>query len=281
MSVSKKTNYISYALVAILTMVCLYFIYKTVSLKQDVDRLIDYEISQGQAAENETQIAKADSLLISGNYKAALEEYKQIPNASRMHTELKKTITTRLLELETRVKITEAGNYKNEDQGLDDATMTETPTVKAFDSLAFALEKTQMQLSDVKKQMTEKVFGEYITFKSTKGNRLHYVGQVKNKMANGVGIAILDSGSRYEGEWQNGKRHGQGTFYWIDGEHYEGTYKNDLRSGQGTYYWTNGEKYVGNWEKDMRNGEGIFYASDGNVLTRGIWQDDKLVEEKN
>ena len=136
-----------------------------------------------------------------------------------------------------------------------------------------------MQLKSIKQQMITKNFGEYITFKSSKGNRLHYVGQVKNKKANGYGIAILDSGSRYEGDWKDNKRHGEGVFYWIDGQHYEGSYVDDLRSGKGTYYWINGEKYVGQWENDMRNGSGTFYGKDGNILTKGVWENDELMSE--
>jgi len=274
----KKINYISYAMVGILALVCIYFIYKTVSLKQDVDRLIDSQMAKTTSAQIGENIAKADSLLIQGNYKAALEQYEQLSNSTGLNTELRKTMTIKLLAMDKKIRREQANNTENENEPVK-STFSETPTVKAFDSLNFALEKAELQLSSVKNQMQEKIFGEYITFKSTKGNRLHYVGQVKNKKANGIGIAILDSGSRYEGEWQNNKRHGQGTFYWIDGEHYEGSYKDDLRSGQGTYYWTNGEKYVGNWEKDMRNGKGTFYGKDGKVLTSGVWKDDKLVEE--
>ena len=70
----------------------------------------------------------------------------------------------------------------------------------------------------------------------------------------------------------------EGSFYWPDGEHYEGTYRNDRRTGQGTYIWPTGEKFVGEWENDERNGEGVFYGPEGNVVARGTWKDDELVE---
>jgi len=280
MNLSKKSNYISYTVVVILALVCVYFVYKTVSLKQDVDRLIDLQMSENSAFEKQQSLAIADSLLISGNYKKALEQYQKLTNSSVVNTELRRTMTLKLLAMEKEVRKIKTADSVNGDKALEDKILEETPTIKNFDSLTFALEKAQMQLNSVKKQMKEKVFGEYLTFKSTKGNRLHYVGQVKNKKANGLGIAILDSGSRYEGEWQDNKRHGYGTFYWIDGEHYEGNYKDDLRSGKGTYYWTNGEKYVGQWDKDMRNGEGVFYGSDNKIITKGIWEDDKLIKEE-
>ncbi|MEM6515898.1 MAG: hypothetical protein AAF688_06920 [Bacteroidota bacterium] len=279
MSDTKKVNYLSYGAVAILAIVCFYFVYKTSALKADVSRLMDLQEVNNLKIESEQVISDADSLLINGKYQEALNQYEQISGSSAMDTELRKTIALKLLHLERKVKDKNLNLDANQITDLGEINVDETTNEKTFDSLNFALEKAQMQLSSIKKQMKEKVYGEYITFKSTKGNRLHYVGQVKNKKANGVGVAILDSGSRYEGEWMDNKRHGQGTFYWIDGEHYEGSYEDDLRSGQGIYYWTNGEKYVGNWDKDKRNGKGTFYGKDGKVLTSGVWEYDELIEE--
>lgn len=278
MSSLKKVNILSYTAVAILATVCIYFVYQTISLKQEVNNLLKASTNLSNI-EEEVAITQADSLLIAGNYGKALEDYQQLSSTSGLNTELRRTITTRLLAMKSQIdKLDREGSRTESDRNIRNSGDVKTST-KDIDSLNFALEKAQLQLKSVKEQMSENSFGKYITFKSTKGNRLHYVGGVKNNKANGYGIAILDSGSRYEGEWQNNKRHGQGSFYWIDGEHYEGTYKNDLRSGQGSYYWTNGEKFVGNWEMDMRNGEGTFYDKDGKVLTSGIWEDDKLVKE--
>ena len=160
-------------------------------------------------------------------------------------------------------------------------TLTSARELNSYDSLNFIIEKKQVQLNALRAQLERKSFGEYLRFKSKKNNQMHYVGQVKNKKANGIGIALLDTGSRYEGEWKDNERHGQGTFYWADGERYEGSYSNDKRSGLGTYYWPNGEKYVGQWAEDKRNGAGTFYGSDGEVVTKGIWKNDKLKEQRD
>nr|WP_262895559.1 hypothetical protein [Galbibacter mesophilus] len=171
------------------------------------------------------------------------------------------------------------GSYSSNTAEDSEATSSESVSLNKYDSLTFALEKNKLQLSRLKKQLREKSFGEYLTFKSKKGNRLFYVGKVENHKANGFGIAILDTGSRYEGEWKDNMRHGEGSFYWIDGERYEGEYKNDERSGMGVYYWPNGDKYVGEWKEDVRDGQGTFYNAEGEVYAKGIWKDDKLVKK--
>jgi len=278
MSKLRKVNILTYAAVAVLAFVCIYFVYQTITLKQEVKNLINANINLNNVKEEEA-ITRADSLVIAGNYSDALEDYQKISTNNGLNVELRQTMTKRLLSLKNQIGKTNKEGFitKNDTNSIN--PQKTGSSIKDIDSLSFALEKAQMQLKSVREQMSENSFGKYITFKSTKGNRLHYVGGVKNKKANGYGIAILDSGSRYEGNWEDNKRHGQGTFYWIDGEHYQGTYKNDLRSGQGTYYWTNGEKFVGNWSADKRNGEGTFYGKDGQVVTSGIWKDDKLVKE--
>ncbi len=278
MSDTKKRNTISYFIIAGLAVACAYFVYQNISLKHEINTLSLTKLEENDS-ETETAISYADSLLISGNYGQALDSYEQLSNAFGINVELKKTLSTRLLAMKSQIERPLKKDSADTLNNISSPLSEESANIKDYDSLSFALEKAQMQLSSVRKQMKENNFGKYITFKSSKGNRLHYVGGVKNKKANGFGIAILDSGSRYEGEWQNNMRHGQGTFYWIDGEHYEGAYKNDLRSGQGTYYWTNGEKYVGNWDNDRRNGKGTFYGKNGKVITSGIWKEDKLVEE--
>ncbi len=277
---SKSNTYkLLYLSIAILSIACAFLVYKTAVLSEQIKETEAVSSDKMASNENNDIITRADSLLLQGNYEAALDQYNELSNSPFLDKEFRKTVALKLLNMHKEVYQAKTKNTQSGENSLITSRAEETPTSKTVDSLAFALEKAEMQLNSVRKQMQEKSFGQYITFKSTKGNRLHYVGGVKNKKANGFGIAILDSGSRYEGEWQNNQRHGQGTFYWIDGEHYEGQYKNDLRSGQGTYYWTNGEKYIGSWDDDKRNGKGKFYDEKGDVLTSGIWKDDVLVEE--
>ena len=152
---------------------------------------------------------------------------------------------------------------------------------RKVDSVLFVLKKSRMKIQNLQRQLEQKAAGEYLTFQSSKGSKVHYVGQVKNNKAHGEGLALLETGSRYEGDWKENQRHGEGAFYWPDGEYYIGEYKNDKREGRGTYYWPNGEKYVGEWADDKRNGKGSFYNEEGEIITSGIWQNDELVQENS
>jgi len=219
-------------------------------------------------------------MLIEGQYNEALESYNENLNTiqdGQYILPLRIAVAEKMKSLNTGGSMRPSGFSEYADS-LANAASSKLG-IREGDSLSFALEKAKVQLNSLRKQLKQKLFGEYLTFKSKKGNRLHYVGQVKNGRAHGTGIAILDSGSRYEGEWEDNSRSGEGNFYWADGEHYEGSYKNDVRHGLGTYYWPNKEKYVGQWKNDKRNGKGTFYGSDGKVVAKGIWKEDKLVEE--
>jgi len=55
--------------------------------------------------------------------------------------------------------------------------------------------------------------------------------------ANGIGIYLWSSGTKYAGEFKNYRPHGQGTYTWIDGTKYIGELLNNKRHGQGTYKW--------------------------------------------
>lgn len=110
-----------------------------------------------------------------------------------------------------------------------------------------------------------------------KTNRVFYVGEVRDAMANGRGSGLWQTGGLYTGEWQNNLRHGYGTYRWADGESYEGHFSNDRRNGQGTYYWKNGDVYTGEWLDDRRNGLGELRNAEGKVIARGTWKDDQLI----
>ena len=147
-----------------------------------------------------------------------------------------------------------------------------------YDSLNFALRKAEMRIRSLEGRLRQRSGGNYLTFESTQGNDVYYVGDVRRGKANGRGVALLSSGSRYQGEWRDNRRHGEGTFYWPDGAYYEGQYVEDERDGRGTYHFPDGSVFVGEWEADLRNGEGIYYDKDGEVVARGLWDDDELVQ---
>ncbi|MEM8527095.1 MAG: hypothetical protein AAGG68_20815 [Bacteroidota bacterium] len=149
-----------------------------------------------------------------------------------------------------------------------------------YDSLTFALMKAKMQIQNLEGQLKNNVSSNYLTFKSSKGNEVYYVGAVKEEKANGDGVALLSTGSRYVGSWKDNEKHGTGNFYWQDGAYYEGEYEEDKRNGQGSYHFPSGELYVGGWKNDLRDGEGVFYNKKGRVIAKGVWKEDKLVEKE-
>jgi hypothetical protein len=224
------------------------------------------------------ELVAIDSVLIKGEYNKAIESYN---TALQNHAELNTVIPLRialaqkLMQSDAKANSEKLNNELSNDS-IAIASITQSE-IRRIDSLSFALEKARVQLSNMRKQLNNKSFGEYISFSSKKGTALHYVGQVKNNMANGTGIALLETGSRYEGEWKDNEREGKGAFYWPDGEYYIGNYQDDMRNGEGTYFWPNGDKYKGQWKNDKRNGRGTFYNKEGSVVS-GIWENDKLKE---
>ncbi|NHF59953.1 hypothetical protein FK220_011415 [Flavobacteriaceae bacterium TP-CH-4] len=226
------------------------------------------------------QFTNIDSLLLKGDYQTAVNTYR---NTADFESEQKGIIPLRiaLAERLLAVKTKERQFRVVEEKNVDSATAPENISPMAarkYDSLSFVLEKAKVKLARAQRQLKAKSFGEYLTFKNSKGHVMHYVGQVKNHKANGYGIAILDTGGRYEGTWKDNERDGEGTYYWPDGEYYVGGYRNDKRNGFGTYYWPNGEKYAGQWKEDKRSGSGEFFGTDGDMVTGGVWNDDKLVQ---
>ena len=246
-------------------------------------------ITQKQAQESKEmeayrQLLRIDSILAKGEYETALRAYNSEVGDKDMvdnsGVQLRIAIAEQLLQMRAGKNSNKGVMAKLDSlDSIQSNRLMLNKEVNRYDSLNFALEKAKVQLRGMRAQLKNKSFGEYLSFKSSKDNRMHYVGQVKNDLANGLGVAILNTGSRYEGEWKANQRHGEGTFYWPDGEYYIGTYLNDKRNGLGTYYWPNGEKYVGQWKDDKRNGKGVFYGKDGEAITKGIWKEDKLIEE--
>jgi hypothetical protein len=115
-----------------------------------------------------------------------------------------------------------------------------------------------------------------ISFTTSKGAKIHYLGEVDDNKANGGGVGIWSTGSLYRGQWKDNLRHGKGHYEWPNGHIYDGEYLNDKREGQGVYLWPSGEKYDGEWKDDKRNGFGTLYDMDGNIQFEGQWENDKI-----
>jgi len=278
----KKRILIPYILFGVTLILAAIGFLKSIQLSDSLEQLEADQSKMEQQLETYRNFLTTDSLLLSGQYDYALQSYQQ--QQSFGDERLFQNIAVKMAlanKLKQRAAYLDSAKAKTEvKDSLQPGASDLVQEVRGYDSLSFAHEKIKVQLSRLRNQLQQKAYGEYLTFKSKKGNTMHYVGQVKNGRANGSGIAILDTGSRYQGQWQDNQRHGKGTFYWPDGEYYIGAYKNDRRNGLGTYYWPNGEKYVGFWKDDKRNGQGEFYAKDGSLITSGTWKNDKLAETK-
>ncbi len=274
------TYLLSFALVTV-TVAALFYHAETVKLEKELMATKAHESQMEGSIAVQQELMHIDSMLVDGDYREALDEYKT--QFKTLSIQDDPAIQLRLLLAENLLKMKpERHNDAYEAEGEETIDSTEVTVASAieidrYDSLSFVLEKTKAQLSRTKRQLLKKSYGEYLTFSSSKGSQMYYVGEVKDHKANGHGLALLSTGSRYEGEWMNNMRHGEGTFYWADGESYIGSYVNDKRDGEGTYYWPNGEKYVGQWKNDQRYGKGIFYGKEGKVVADGVWEEDKLV----
>lgn len=262
---------------------CFYF-FQTKSLKKQLQHEIAQQNELMVNNQERQELMQIDALVVDEeNYTKALEAYQEKyrehdPN-TELELKLRISLTEQLLRLRERPQPdTSAFSQQKTLDSLKALALVAPKEIQQYDSLNFALEKTKVQLTRLRHQLKQRSLGEYLTFTNAKGSLVHYVGQVKNDKANGYGVAILSTGSRYEGEWKNNQRHGEGSFFWPDGEYYAGHYFNDRRSGEGTYHWPNGEKFVGLWKDDERTGEGAFYGKKGDVVASGVWQDDELVQ---
>ena len=240
------------------------------------------QLEESRALQHELRVA--DDLLMQGSYRKALEAYEAQEKQSELEDNssiaMRVAVVRELMRLRYENKL--AAIEKGQEVVIDSSqieTLAIQEQLLQTDSLNFVLEKAKVQLTSLKRQLREKSYGEYLTFSNSKGSKMHYVGQVTNGKANGFGVALLSTGSRYEGYWKDNQRHGQGKYFWTDGQYYEGAFVNDKRNGEGTYHWPNGEKYTGHWENDMRSGEGTFYGKDGKIMAKGYWKEDQLTDQ--
>ncbi|WP_324027318.1 hypothetical protein QSV08_05550 [Maribacter sp. BPC-D8] len=272
----KKRDVTLYGLLAIISVLAIYFGIKSSTLENEIGNSSKAKEELNVLVTGNKELVAIDSVLMKGDYNKAIESYN---TTLENHEELNSVIPLRIALAQKLMQNDIKSNSEkvNEEISIDSIAIAPVnqSEIRSIDSLNFALEKARVQLSNMRKQLNNKSFGEYLSFSSKKGTALHYVGQVKNNKANGAGIAVLETGSRYEGEWKDNLREGNGTFYWPDGEYYIGSYKDDMRNGEGTYFWPNGEKYKGQWKNDKRNGKGIFHKKEGSVIS-GIWENDKL-----
>ncbi len=107
------------------------------------------------------------------------------------------------------------------------------------------------------------------------GVSYNYVGEIKNKQPNGVGVAIYTGGNtvRYAGGFVNGIFTGKGAILFTDGTFLSGDWKNGKLNGKGTDLNTSGDIYVGEFIDGKRNGKGTFVYKDKSFLTGSMKND--------
>jgi len=272
-----RLSIITYALLILSSGLAAYYFYQLGELEEAIE---NDQNKSSLEVNFKQEIESIDSILLNGNYREAINAYKNLPQDSLYEDELtiRIDLSNKLLRLSNRNEVKSDTANTNTIDTLTTFRFATPDEVRQYDSLMFALDKAKAQIGSLNRQLEQRTKGSYLSFATKKGNTVHYVGQVKNEKANGRGVALYNTGSRYEGYWENNLKHGTGTFYWPDGEYYEGEYVEDQRHGKGTYYWPNGEKYVGGWANDERSGNGIFFGEDGAVVAQGVWKGDELVE---
>lgn len=239
--------------------------------------------------ELQQKIILGDNLYISSHYKEAKKTYQELLEETYDGSENFKNIKLRIdriSQIENN-KDSLLSNIEDYQYSLRIARENEEMLTAKLDSLSnlYREEKDAIEekyesaketIAEKERALNKKNKVQVISFKNSKGNLIHYLGEVSDEKANGGGVGIFDTGGIYKGDWKDNQRHGEGSYEWKDGHKYQGEFVNGAREGQGTYYWSSGEKYVGEWKNGKRNGEGTLYDRDNNIQYEGKWVDDKV-----
>jgi hypothetical protein len=108
-----------------------------------------------------------------------------------------------------------------------------------------------------------------------------YVGTWRDGLMHGSGGYIYFNGNRYFGEFKNHQRSGAGIFVNKNSEIYVGEYRNDKRDGVGILKPSDGNFIWASFDDKKKNGLGAFYSPTKNVLSKGRWAEQSLVEEEH
>lgn len=281
----KKIIVLSVLLLVLVTALAIYFKFKVNNLTQQLT-IVQCELENKASLEQNDAVKKLDSLIFLGDYAKAYQLSLEMQNFPIFATENSMQLRFKMASdyvAINNVILEKNNNRKGIKSNFNKETIVNNlvnDSVASVDNVAISVDTVQHTKQNLKLLSKPEKKDVYLTFETTKGTSLHYVGTAIDNKANGYGIAILKSGSRYEGYWKDNERHGKGKFFWNDGEYYEGEFENDKRSGIGTYYWTNGDKYIGEWKDDKRNGKGKFYNKKGKLKASGTWKEDELVEKE-
>ena len=297
----QRKSLLLYLLLSVMTVLSVFSFFRSSELQQKL-KASQLHLQMEYEAKKEAffqQLFEIDSLLIDEDYAAARSSSEHLLYEVKGDKAFHKAVQLRLRNLQKlegmRQKLNNFEAYESYED-LTEKLSTKDHQVDSLaarlvsyrrmnqdqlDSLNFALEKAQIRTENLSSQLADKSVSDYLKFTDKKGVVVHYVGKVEGGKAEGKGVGLYTTGSRYEGEWHNNLRHGEGVFYWPDGEYYIGSFKEGERYGQGKYYWPNGDMFTGEWKDDKRNGEGTFFGKDGKTVASGTWEDNELVERNN
>ncbi|MEO8711136.1 MAG: hypothetical protein ABI405_03380 [Parafilimonas sp.] len=107
------------------------------------------------------------------------------------------------------------------------------------------------------------------------GTTIDYVGEIKNKQPNGLGIAIYSNGIalRYSGNFVNGQYSGKGVLLFKDSSFLSGDWKNGKLNGKGANLSNTGDLYVGYFADGKKDGKGTFMYADNSLLVGNMQND--------
>ncbi|CAN0603144.1 unnamed protein product, partial [Ectocarpus sp. 12 AP-2014] len=161
----KKRIAIPYSLLIVATCVAVYFMFRSTGLAHQLEKQRnELGTVQNELTEYE-KLLQIDSLLISGDVDGALSAYSQSleMNRNNRSLELRIALARKFSELKSRNTIAKIDTTKNAMNSLE--TVANSSALNRYDSLSFILEKKQVQLSAIRRQLEQKSFGEYLRFK--------------------------------------------------------------------------------------------------------------------
>lgn len=149
-------------------------------------------------------------------------------------------------------------------------------------------------------QLSGQTVARITVLKDAWGESITYVGEVKNKVPNGLGLAIYNNnnviryagyfengvysgkgamvfkdGSFLSGDWKNGKLNGKGANLNSTGDFYTGDFVNGQREGSGTFFYRNNNFIIGNFKNDKFDGRCIYLSNGGKILSDNLYKDDQ------
>ncbi len=110
--------------------------------------------------------------------------------------------------------------------------------------------------------------GKITGLKDAWGESITYIGEIKNKQPNGLGVATYsnDVVIRYSGNFLNGQYNGKGVMLFKNGTFLSGEWKNGKLNGKGSNLGAEGDLYIGDFVNGERNGKGTYFYKDNSVV---------------